>query len=86
MYETKPTATPINRPLRIVFATIALIAMTGTAAADPVSPAGWTAGIALGAPLPEGIYFIDTGTYFERSPSAAGAPKIDAGGAIAESW
>ncbi|MCK7475054.1 MAG: hypothetical protein MZV49_19500 [Rhodopseudomonas palustris] len=27
----------------------------------------WTAGIALGSPLPEGVYFINTATYFERS-------------------
>jgi hypothetical protein len=57
-----------------------LIAATGAASADPVSPAGWTAGIALGAPLPEGVYFINTSTYFERSPkSGSGYPTIDAG-------
>jgi hypothetical protein len=49
------------------------------AIADPVSPAGWTVGISLGAALPQGVYFIDTGTCFERSASAPGAPKIDAG-------
>ncbi|WP_331173356.1 transporter, partial [Rhodopseudomonas sp.] len=65
---------------RLALATAALIAVAGTAAADPVSPAGWTAGIALGAPLPEGVYFIDTATYFERSPrSGSTAPTIDAG-------
>lgn len=55
----------------------ALIALAGAASADPVSPAGWTTGIALGAPLPEGVYFINTATYFERSK--AGSPTIDAG-------
>jgi hypothetical protein len=65
---------------RAAIAAAALIALSGAASADPVSPAGWTAGIALGAPLPEGVYFINTATYFERSPkSGSGAPTIDAG-------
>jgi hypothetical protein len=37
----------------------ALIAATGTASADPQNVGGWTSGIALGAPLPEGVYFVD---------------------------
>jgi hypothetical protein len=40
-------------------ATAASIAATGTASADPQNVGGWTAGIALGAPLPEGAYFVD---------------------------
>ncbi len=32
----------------------------GTAHAASQEPPGWTAGLALGAPLPEGVYFIDT--------------------------
>jgi len=31
----------------------------GTANAGSVEPAGWTVGIALGGPLPEGVYFIN---------------------------
>jgi len=69
----------INNLVRLAAATAALIALTSAASADPVSPAGWTVGISLGAALPQGVYFIDTGTYFERSASAPGAPKIDAG-------
>ncbi len=56
----------------------ALLTAADKASATPVNPPGWTAGLELGAPLPEGVYFIDTGTYFERSAKAAGAPKIDA--------
>ena len=45
-------------------ATVALSAMAfgaaGIAQAASQEPQGWTAGIALGAPLPEGAYFIDT--------------------------
>jgi hypothetical protein len=39
----------------------------GSAAANPVNPNGWTADLQLATPLPEGIFFIDTGTYLERS-------------------
>lgn len=71
------------KPVRLLtrlaaVAAAALVALPGGASADPVSPAGWTAGIALGAPLPEGVYFINTATYFERSSRFA-APTIDAG-------
>jgi hypothetical protein len=79
MYDTKASATPIKFLARIIVATAALVTVTGSASADPISPAGWTAGLALGAPLPEGVYFINTATYFERSASAPGAPTIDAG-------
>jgi Putative MetA-pathway of phenol degradation len=71
---------PARGLARAAIAGVALLAAGGAAFADPVSPAGWTAGIALGAPLPEGVYFINTATYFERSPkSGTGAPTIDAG-------
>lgn len=49
---------------------------TGVSAA-PVNPTGWTADLQLGAPLPEGFFFVDTGTYFERSPTGSN-PTIDA--------
>lgn len=55
---------------------VALGAWSQGALADPVSPAGWTTGLQLGTPLPQGLYFIDTGTYFERYKP--GGPKIDA--------
>jgi hypothetical protein len=44
-------------------AALALAAVAfGAGAANAASqePPGWTAGLALGAPLPEGVYFIDT--------------------------
>jgi hypothetical protein len=58
-------------------ATAALIAATGTASADPQNVGGWTSGIALGAPLPEGVYFVDIAFFNERSAKAPGAPKLD---------
>lgn len=80
MSNVKHTAKPILLLKRLAAAAAALLAVTGAATADPVSPAGWTTGIGLGAPLPEGVYFINTATYFERSPrSGSGAPTIDAG-------
>ncbi len=59
----------------------ALGAGTGVAMANPVNPNGWTADLQLATPLPEGIFFIDTGTAFERSPPSglAGGLTIDAG-------
>jgi hypothetical protein len=58
-------------------ATAALIVATGTASADPQNVGGWTAGIALGAPLPEGVYFADIGLFNDRSAKAPSAPKLD---------
>jgi hypothetical protein len=58
-------------------ATAALIGASGTASADPQNVGGWTAGIALGAPLPEGAYFVDIALFNERSARAPRAPKID---------
>lgn len=57
--------------------TIAL-ATTSGAIADPVNPAGWTSNIQLGAPLPEGLYLIDTGAYYQRGSKGAGFPSLDA--------
>ena len=53
-------------------------AATGPASANPVNPNGWTADLQLATPLPEGIFFIDTGTYLERTPTN-NYPTIDAG-------
>lgn len=64
--------------VRATFVAAALAAMTRAAYADPILPAGSTAGLALGAALPQGVYFLDTATYFERSARASGAPTIDA--------
>jgi hypothetical protein len=59
-------------------ATAALVAASGTASADPLNVGGWTSGIALGAPLPEGAYFVNIAFFIDRSAKAPGAPKIDA--------
>jgi len=56
---------------------MALAAGLGSAAAEPVNPNGWTMDLQLASPLPEGLFFIDTGTYFERTP-VNGNPTIDA--------
>lgn len=50
---------------------------TGAASAAPVNPTGWTADLQLGTPLPQGVFFVDTGTYFERSPTGLN-PTVDA--------
>lgn len=58
-----------------------LLGATGVALANPVNPQGWTADIQLATPLPQGVFFIDTGTWFERSPPSGvpGGVSIDAG-------
>lgn len=48
------------------FGATALCALGGTAMAAPVTEAGETIGLALGAPLPEGAYFVNTASYIER--------------------
>jgi hypothetical protein len=64
----------------VLIAGAGLGAATGAAFANPVNPNGWTADLQLATPLPEGLFFIDTGTAFERSPAPGnGAPTIDAG-------
>jgi len=44
-----------------------LCAAGGSAYAGSVTEAGETVGLALGAPLPEGWYFVDTASYISRS-------------------
>ncbi len=45
------------------FGALSLCAGGGAAVAGSVTYPGETAGLALGAPLPEGLYFVDTGSY-----------------------
>ncbi len=47
--------------IKTAVATVAFSSLAFCAAANAGSlePAGWTAGLALGAPLPQGVYFID---------------------------
>lgn len=45
-------------------AALALCGVAYTSAdAASLEPAGWTAGVALGAPLPEGVYFINNASF-----------------------
>ena len=46
--------------IAITLGAIALSAMSGAAYAGSITVPGETAGIALGAPLPEGVYFENT--------------------------
>ena len=46
--------------IAITLGAMALSAMSGAAYAGSVTQPGETAGIALGAPLPEGVYFEST--------------------------
>lgn len=51
-----------------------VVAAASTAAhAAPVTEAGETIGLALGAALPEGVYFVDTASYLSRSNSKISA-------------
>jgi hypothetical protein len=43
------------------------MALAAAAQADPLSPSGWLSNIPLGAPLPQGAYFIDEAYYLDRS-------------------
>ena len=51
--------------MKAIGVTLAALALSGmafgteAANAGSLEPAGWTVGIALGVPLPEGVYFID---------------------------
>ena len=67
--ETRRNASPENpkgrfrwfKPaLGVTAAALGSIALGGTAVAVSVSEPGTTVGLALGAPLPEGVYFVDT--------------------------
>lgn len=53
---------------------VLLCASGGAAIAGSVTEAGETVGLALGAPLPEGWYFLDTASYISRE----GKPDIEA--------
>jgi Putative MetA-pathway of phenol degradation len=57
-----------------VAGTILLCLAGGPALASSVTEAGETVGLALGAPLPEGLYFLDTASYISR----ANKPDIEA--------
>lgn len=46
--------------------------------ADPLSPGGWTIDIQLGAPLPEGVYFLNTAFYLDRPPKSNDLPNVNA--------
>lgn len=54
--------------MKAISTIVATIALGSTAffadraSAASLEPPGWTAGVALGAPLPQGTYFIDTAT------------------------
>lgn len=50
-----------------------VVATASTANAGPVTEAGETIGLALGAALPEGVYFVDTASYLSRSNSTLSA-------------
>ena len=49
--------------IAITLGAMALSAMSGAAYAGSITQPGETAGLALGAPLPEGVYFENTGSY-----------------------
>ena len=53
------------------FGAASILALSSAAIAGPVTEAGETGGLALGAPLPEGAYFIDTASYISRSTTPA---------------
>ena len=49
--------------IAITLGAMALSAVSGAAYAGSITQPGETVGIALGAPLPEGVYFVDTSSY-----------------------
>ena len=49
--------------IAITLGAMALSAMSGAAYAGSITQPGETVGYALGAPLPEGVYFATTGSY-----------------------
>ena len=55
---TKESLTRTLSPVAIAVA--AVITAQSNAIAGPITEAGETVGLALGAPLPEGVYFVDT--------------------------
>jgi len=57
--------------VKTIAAVAVLGAVSGAAFASSVTERGETVGLALGAPLPEGIYLVNTASYIER-PLGAG--------------
>ena len=57
---------------RLAAACLALVACAGPAYAGSVLQPGGTVGLAAGAPLAEGIYFIDTSSYGQRTSTPSG--------------
>ena len=49
--------------IAITLGAMALSVASGAAYAGSITQPGETAGIALGAPLPEGVYFENTGSW-----------------------
>ncbi len=60
--------------LSAAFGAVVLAAGTTPTLAGPVNEAGETIGLALGAPLPQGFYLINTGSYISR----ASTPTLNA--------
>ena len=58
------------------FGAASLAAMSGAAVAGSITETGETVGLALGAPLPEGLYFVDTGSYISRSNGVSAVVNI----------
>ena len=54
--------------LSAVFAAASLCAVHQAAQAGPVTEAGELVGLAMGAPLPEGVYFVDTASMVSLGP------------------
>lgn len=55
--------------LSSVIGAVSLSLMGGAAIAGSITEPGETVGLALGAPLPEGVYFVNTGSYISRETS-----------------
>jgi hypothetical protein len=57
-----------------------VLALASAAQADPISPSGWLSNIPLGAPLPQGAYFVDEAYYLNRSGGdiSPGLREVDA--------
>ncbi len=53
----------MNTKIAITLGAMALGALSTTAYANSITQPGETVGIALGAPLPEGVYFVNTASY-----------------------
>lgn len=62
----------MNRLLLATTATLALLSASTMAFAGSVLQPGGTVGLAAGAPLPEGVYFINTSSYGQRTATLAG--------------